>query len=73
MGVIQQIVDSAAVSQVLVDAVRGGLTGLYLAMLLLVALFGLHRWHLVYLYYKYRKNSPKQPKQFQELPTHHSQ
>jgi cellulose synthase/poly-beta-1,6-N-acetylglucosamine synthase-like glycosyltransferase len=69
MGVIQQIVDSAAVSQVLVDAVRGGLTGLYLAMLLLVALFGLHRWHLVYLYYKHRKNSPKNPKQFQELPT----
>lgn len=68
MGVVQQIVDNPAIGEVLVDIVRGGLTGLYLAMLLLVAIFGLHRWGLVYLYYRYRRNIPRRPRPFDELP-----
>lgn len=50
------------------QCLRYGVTGLYLVMLLLVAVFGLHRWMLVYLFYKHRKNTPQYQACFRQWP-----
>jgi len=53
----------------LANVLRLGLTGLYLTMLLLVALFGFHRWMLVFLYYRHKRNAPRCKSRFEELPS----
>src|SRR5690348_6567794 len=44
-----------------VDLIQNTLTAIYVAILLVVAVYGLHRYVLVYLYVKYR-NDGYQPK-----------
>ena len=68
MDSVYAFVDGLRLSEGLVEIVRGGLTGLYLLMLLFVAGFGFHRWHLVYLYYKHRKDRPRCKSRFLTLP-----
>jgi len=41
---------------------------LYVAVLLVLAVYGLHRYVLVYLYYKYRCNVPRTRRTFESLP-----
>ncbi|MCX5658180.1 MAG: glycosyltransferase family 2 protein [Planctomycetota bacterium] len=48
--------------------VRWSLTGAYIAVLLLVALYGLHRYWLVMLYYRNRGNVPRPDHRFEQLP-----
>jgi len=42
--------------------------GVYLVILLILAMYGFHRSSLVYLYYKHRPNRPKPKGEFKELP-----
>jgi cellulose synthase/poly-beta-1,6-N-acetylglucosamine synthase-like glycosyltransferase len=44
------------------------ITGLYISVLLLLALYGFHRTALVYLYYRYRDRRPQPKGRFEELP-----
>src|SRR5690348_5828983 len=51
-----------------VDLIQNTLIAIYVALLLVVAVYGLHRYVLVYLYIKYR-NDGYQPKgKFESLP-----
>jgi len=43
-------------------------TAVYLAVLLVLALYGFHRTALVYLYYRYRDRRPQPERRFDELP-----
>jgi cellulose synthase/poly-beta-1,6-N-acetylglucosamine synthase-like glycosyltransferase len=43
-------------------------TGVYLTVLLLLAVYGFHRTLLVYLYYRYRDRRPRPERQFADLP-----
>jgi len=68
MDLLYGLIQNLTLSEWLVDVVRGGLTGLYLTMLLFVSAFGLHRWHLVYLYYRHRRGRGPSEGRFAELP-----
>ena len=39
-------------------ALRWTLTGAYLTVLTLIAIYGIHRWWLVVLYYRTRRHAP---------------
>ncbi len=43
-------------------------TGFYLCVLLVLAVYGFHRSHLVYLYYRYRDRRPQAAGSFADLP-----
>lgn len=47
---------------------KGPMIGLYLGVLLVLAVFGFNRSHLVYLYFKYRSRRPQPAGRFTELP-----
>ena len=48
--------------------VRWPLTGLYLLVLLMVAVYGLHRYWLVWLYYRHRRQVARAKHRFVQLP-----
>ena len=50
------------------DALRWPLTGAYLALLVMIAIYGLHRYWLVYLFGKHRKRLHRPPSRYQQLP-----
>ena len=49
-------------------AVRWSLTGAYVGVLLLIAIYGVHRYWLVYLYYRNKRNIPRPKSRFSDLP-----
>ncbi len=51
-----------------VSPFAGPVIALYLAVLLVLAVFGFHRSYLVYLYFKYRDRRPKAAGKFSDLP-----
>lgn len=48
--------------------VSGALIGLYLGILLCLAVYGFHRSHLVYLFYKHKHKRPKVETRYRDLP-----
>jgi cellulose synthase/poly-beta-1,6-N-acetylglucosamine synthase-like glycosyltransferase len=52
----------------LADPVTGVFTGLYLVILLALAVYGFHRSHLVFLYYKHQARRPRAKGCFADLP-----
>lgn len=49
-------------------AIRWPLTGVYVVVLLLIALYGLHRYLLVLIYYRHRRQCPVITDRFADLP-----
>ena len=49
--------------------VRWLITGLYLAVLMLICVYGLHRYWLVYLYYRHRRVRMDSGTKYSDLPT----
>jgi cellulose synthase/poly-beta-1,6-N-acetylglucosamine synthase-like glycosyltransferase len=53
---------------VLMDVLRHAFLGMYLVVLVLIALYGFHRYMLVFLYYRHRRKIPKLKGRFEDLP-----
>ena len=52
----------------ILPVLKGVFLIVYLAILLIFAIYGVHRYFLLYLYYRHRRNVPRPKSAFKELP-----
>lgn len=52
----------------LLQSLRWPLTGVYLALLVLIGMYGLHRYWLVFLFNRHRKTLPRPSRRYDDLP-----